>query len=162
HYWAGDFRSAEQDFATGSTMNADSGTSRTEGATPIPFFAYASWNAWTLGHADLARKREAEMKSVVDVNRPYDLAWSGYYAAHLHLFMRDDIRCAAVAERALDLSIKRQFPYTAAASRCVLGHARAQLGRPDEGAALIRDGIANLVENGAGLLVSNFTTYLAV
>jgi predicted ATPase len=124
-------------------------------------FAYGSWNAWTLGHADLARKRHAEMMAAVDASRPYSVAMSGYYAAHLRLFMREDAQTAALAEPALEFSLKHQFPYYAAASRCVLGHALAHLGRASEAVELIRDGIANLVESGARLLVGNFTTYLA-
>jgi hypothetical protein len=62
-------------------------------------FAYGSWNAWTLGHADLARKRHAEMMAAVDArsgknvfeggfgSRPYSVAMSGYYAAHLRLWL---------------------------------------------------------------------------
>jgi predicted ATPase len=101
------------------------------------------------------------MMAAVDQNSPYDVACSGYYAAHLRLFMREDAESAALAEPALQLSLKHRFPYVAAASSCVLGHAQAHLGRPHEGAALIRDGIANLAENGARLLLGNFTTYLA-
>jgi predicted ATPase len=114
-----------------------------------------------MGRTDLACKREAEMMEGLDPNRPYDLAWSGYYAAHLRLFMRDDARSAILAEQALELSVRHQFPNMDALSRCVLGHARAQLGRADEGAALIREGTAKLVESGTRLLVGNFTTYLA-
>ena len=42
----------------------------------------------------------------------------------------------------------------AARSRCVLGHARAQLGRATEGIALIRQGIAGLLEIGSRLGIS--------
>jgi class 3 adenylate cyclase/tetratricopeptide (TPR) repeat protein len=160
-YWSGNFAAAEKHFATASALYQDLGIRQQQTNNPIAVFAYASWNAWTLGEGDLARKREAQMVSVVDVDRPYDLAWSGYYAAHLKLFMRDEARSAALAEQALELSVKHQFPYTRAASRCILGHALAHLGRASEGIGLIRDGIAGLVENGARLLVGNFTTYLA-
>jgi len=162
HYWSGNFATAEEHFATASALYQDPSIRQSQTNNPIAVFAYASWNAWTLGRADLARKREAEMMEALDGNRPYDLAWSGYYAAHLKLFMRENVRSAALAEQALELSVKHQFPYTGAASRCVLGHARAQLGHADEGTALIRDGIANLVESGARLLIGNFTTYLAM
>jgi hypothetical protein len=101
------------------------------------------------------------MMAAVDASRPYSVAMSGYYAAHLRLFMREDAQTAALAEPALEFSLKHQFPYAAAASRCVLGHALAHLGRASEAVELIRDGIANLVESGARLLVGNFTTYLA-
>ena len=177
HYWSGDFAAAERDFVTASTLYADPNIRQRVRPSPlnwIAVFAYGSWNAWTLGHADLARKRDAEMMAAVDASsgknvleggflgsRPYAVAMSGYYAAHLRLFMREDAQTAALAEPALEFSLKHQFPYSAAASRCVLGHALAQLGRGSEAVELIRDGIANLVESGARLLVGNFTTYLA-
>jgi tetratricopeptide (TPR) repeat protein len=101
------------------------------------------------------------MMAAVDANRPYDNAWSAYYGAHTRLFMREHAQCAALAERALELSLKLDFPYVAAASRCVLGHARAQSGHASEGIGLIREGIAGLVDQGARLLLGNFTFYLA-
>ena len=165
HYWSGDFAAAERDFVTASTLYADpSIRQRVRPPSWVPWiavFAYGSWNAWTLGHADLARKRHAEMMAAVDASSPYSVAMSGYYAAHLRLFMREDAQTAALAEPALEFSLKHQFPYSAAASRCVLGYALAHLGRASEAVELIRDGIANLVESGARLLVGNFTTYLA-
>jgi class 3 adenylate cyclase/tetratricopeptide (TPR) repeat protein len=163
HYWSGDFAAAERDFVTASTLYADPNIRQRVRPTLawIAEFAYGSWNAWTLGHADLARKPHAEMMAAVDASRPYSVAMSGYYAAHLRLFMREDAQTEALAETALEFSLKHQFPYTAAASRCVLGHALAHLGRAREAVELIRDGIANLVESGADLLVGNFTTYLA-
>jgi len=43
----------------------------------------------------------------------------------------------------------------------MLGHARAQLGRAAEGIALIRDGIAGILQLGTRLGISIFTAYLA-
>jgi hypothetical protein len=49
-----------------------------------------------------------------------------------------------LAERTLELCEKHRFPNEAAHSRCLLGHARAQLGRADpDNIALIRGGIDN-------------------
>jgi hypothetical protein len=48
---------------------------------------------------------------------------------------------------ALELSEKHQLPPEAAFSRCVLGRARAELGRATEGIALIRQGIPGSLEN---------------
>jgi predicted ATPase len=108
HYWSGDFAAAERDFVTASTLYADPSIrqrvtcSSSLSLAWIAVFAYGSWNAWTLGHADLARKRHAEMMAAVDASRPYSVAMSGYYAAHLRLFMREDAQTAALAEPALE------------------------------------------------------------
>jgi hypothetical protein len=112
--------------------------------------------------AVLAQQREDQMMSLINADNAYDVAWSQYYAAHLRVYIAEFAHAEALAASALELSKKHQFPYVAAASRCVLGRALAELGRASEGIALIRDGMANLLENGAGLLISNFTAYLAV
>jgi len=53
-----------------------------------------------------------------------------------------------VAAQALELSEKHQIPFFVENARCFLGMARAELGRPSEGVALIRQGIAGLAAMG--------------
>jgi tetratricopeptide (TPR) repeat protein len=67
----------------------------------------------------------------------------------------------ALATRALELSEEHQFSYPKAHSQVVLGHARAQLGRATEAMALIRQGIAGLLEAGSPLGIGKYTAYLA-
>ena len=83
------------------------------------------------------------------------------YAAQLGVDMREYEQAEALVARALDLSEQHQFSNPAAWSRCVLGQARAQLGRATEGIALIRHGIDGLREIGTLLNISAFTAYLA-
>jgi len=59
------------------------------------------------------------------------------------------------------LSEKHQFRFLVSLSRCVLGRARALLGRATEGTVLIRQGIAGLVEIRMCIGISNYTAYLA-
>jgi tetratricopeptide (TPR) repeat protein len=120
-------------------------------------FAYSSWNAWMLGRADLARERMARM--IVNGNNPYDLALSGYYLVYLRVYMREYEQAEALAERTLELSDKNQFQQFAAISRCVLGHARAQVG--GAGVELIRQGIADLLKAGAHRDIGYCTGFLA-
>ena len=75
--------------------------------------------------------------------------------------MREYEQAEALAARALELSEKNKFVELAAYTRPVLGQARAQLGRTAEGIALIRDGIAGLIEAGSRMEISNCTTWLA-
>jgi predicted ATPase len=49
----------------------------------------------------------------------------------------------------------------AAYTRPILGQARVQLGRTAEGIALMRDGIAGLIETGSRMEIRNCTTWLA-
>ncbi|PWT82439.1 MAG: hypothetical protein C5B58_08285, partial [Acidobacteria bacterium] len=62
---------------------------------------------------------------------------------------------------ALELSEKNDFPPELAYSLSALGHARAHLGRATEGIVLIREGLAHLVELGAGLMISGCMANLA-
>jgi hypothetical protein len=78
---------------------------------------------------------------IVNGDSPYDMALSGYYAAYLRIYMRGYQQAESLAERILQLSEKNQFPQFAAISQCILGHARAQVGRAGEGIELIRQGI---------------------
>src|SRR5262249_46924105 len=50
----------------------------------------------------------------------------------------------------------------AAFSRCLLGHARAQLGRPADGIELIWRGITELLDTGSRIVLSLCNTLLAV
>jgi hypothetical protein len=69
--------------------------------------------------------------------------------------MREYEQAEVLAAQALDLSEKHQFPYLTAVSLCILGQARAQLGRATEGIGLIRRGTAGLVEVGSRVSVSH-------
>ena len=101
------------------------------------------------------------MMAAASGNNPHDLAISGIPAAALSNCLREHEQADALAARSLELSEKHQFSPEAAHSRCVLGQARAQLGRPTEGVALIRQGIASLLEAGLRLVIPTYTAWLA-
>jgi class 3 adenylate cyclase/tetratricopeptide (TPR) repeat protein len=132
---------------------------------PVPLFrlvaiGQASWNAWTLGRADVAREREARMIVAANTSPP-NLAWSKFYAAELQARMGEYEKAEALAAQALELSEQNQFPNAAGHSRCILGYARSRLGRAVDGIGLIRRGIAGLLEIGSRMLLSTYTAYLA-
>ena len=101
------------------------------------------------------------MMAAANGNNPYDVAFAGYCAAYLRVYMREHEQAEALAARALELSEKHQFPPEAALSRCVLGRSRARLGRATEGVALIRQGMAGLREIGTRMDISSNTALLA-
>ena len=76
----------------------------------VAAFGFASLNAWMLGRADVARERMAQMMAAANGNNPYDVATSGYCAAHLRVYLREYEQAEALAARALELSEKHQFP----------------------------------------------------
>ncbi len=78
----------------------------------------------------------------------YELAFAGRFAAELQVRMRRYDEAEAMAAKTLELSEKHQFSEIAATVRCVLGLAQMQLRGAANGIALIRRGIAELLEVG--------------
>ena len=132
------------------------------GNTPaLLTFGQAALNAWILGRADVARERMAGTMAAADANNPHELATSQTIAAQLQVYLREYQEAEALAARALELSEKHKIPPDAAHSRCVLGRARAEQGRAADGIALIRQGIAALLEVGLRVTIPTYTAYLA-
>jgi tetratricopeptide (TPR) repeat protein len=143
----GDLAGAEEHFARGLKFFEDASIWPLPVARLHPFGA-ASWNAWRLGRADLARARLARMMAETNQNNPVDVAWSGFFGTIAYLLLREHERAEMLAAQALELSEKHQIPQVTEYARCLLGLARAWLGRPSEGVALIRQGIAGLAAKG--------------
>jgi tetratricopeptide (TPR) repeat protein len=156
--WAGDPVGIEKYFTEWIKFFEDPEFRQFPGALVAPL-AGASLNAWTMGRADLARERMAQLLAVV--NNPYDVAFASVNVARIAIDMREYERAEALAVQALDLSDKNQFPHLIALSRVLLGHARAHLGHASEGVGLIRQGIAGSLEVGGRLGISLYITLLA-
>jgi tetratricopeptide (TPR) repeat protein len=161
-YWRGDLDGVEEYFTTGLKFFGDPVFRQNSIGAPIAVFSYASWNAWTLGRADSARERMAQIILAANANDPHDLAFAGHHTAFLEILMREYQQAEASALRAVELSEKHQFPNEAAMSRCALGLARAQRGGASEGIILLHQGIAGLLESGQRLAVAFYTAFLAV
>jgi class 3 adenylate cyclase/tetratricopeptide (TPR) repeat protein len=160
-FWLGDLDGAEKNFTTGLKFFDDPTFRKNSIGSLIAVFAYASLNAWALGRADVARERLAQMMAAANPNNPHDLVFAGHCAAVLKSFLLEYEQAEALALKAVELSEKHQFPNEAAMARCALGQARAQLGSTVEGIALIRQGIANMLESGQRLGVAFNTAGLA-
>jgi class 3 adenylate cyclase/tetratricopeptide (TPR) repeat protein len=143
----GDLAGAEEHFARGLKFFED------VAIWPLPLFrlipfGVASWNAWMLGQADLAHERVARLMAETNQNNPAEVAWSGSIGSVTYLLLREHERTEMLAARALELAEKHKMPQIAGFARCDLGQARAWLGRPSEGVALIRQGIAGMAALG--------------
>ncbi len=160
-YWRGDLAGVEKHFTTGLKFFDDPGFIKRYPGAAVAIFGTASHNAWTLGQADVARERMARMMAGVNESNPYQVAFSLSFAALTRIYMREYEQAETLAARALELSEKHQFPFVAALSRCNIGRARAELGRATEGVALIRRGIAGLLEVGFRLGIPIYTASLA-
>jgi tetratricopeptide (TPR) repeat protein len=159
-FWLGDLRGSEKDFARGTPFFKDA-TFRQSGTNGIiPGLGIAGWNAWILGRADIARQRIAQMTAAADENKPFEAAMLGHHKAYFCVLMREYQQAEALAARVLELSETHQIPFFTATSRCMLGHARAQLGRTIEGIELVRNGIASMLNIG-NVGITYYTAYLA-
>jgi class 3 adenylate cyclase/DNA-binding winged helix-turn-helix (wHTH) protein/tetratricopeptide (TPR) repeat protein len=154
----GDLAGTEEHFARGLKFFED--------ATiwPLPLIrltplAVASANAWSLGRADLARERLARMMAEANQNNPAEVALSGVLGIPVYLALGEYERAEMLAARVLELSEKHQMPQFAEIARSGLGWARARLGRPSEGVALIRQGIAGMAA--IGTHIDGYTVALA-
>ena len=160
-YSRGDLAGAEQHFMAALKFLDDPGVRRGPGAVAETVFFFASLNAWTLGRADVARQRVAQMMADLDEGNRYNVAVSVCFAASVRLDLREYEQAEALAARALELMEKHQFGAMGEAARCLLGSARAELGRRTEGIALLRQGIAGRLEVGDRANVGGSITSLA-
>ncbi len=163
-YWRGDLAGAEKHFAAGLEFFCGPRLAQSPSRivnVAVNAFAFASFNAWVLGRANVAREREGQMLEVANRGSPFEVANSEYCAALLEFYIRDYSRAEALAEHALELAEKNQFPNPAARARTILGIARAQLVRADEGVKLIRQGLAGLREIGTRMGITSATLWLA-
>jgi predicted ATPase len=161
-YYLGDFAGSEKHFTAGLKSFNDPGFHDQGAATLVAAFAFASWNARVLEHIDVARERITRMMGVVNASNPYEVAFSWMFDALHRLGLREYEQVETSAARALDLAEKHRIPQPAVYSRFALGQARAQLGRPTEGIALIRQGLAAMLEVGMRLTVPYVIAELAV
>jgi tetratricopeptide (TPR) repeat protein len=161
-YWRGDLIGSEQHFAAWLASFGDPLVCHPRSINEaVNALAFASFNAWVLGRAEVARERQAEMITVANRGSPFEIANARYCANRLELYLRDYEQAGALAAQALELAEKHQLPNPAARSRCGLGAALAHLGQATEGVALIRLGMAGWTEIGTRMAVSSWMTYLA-
>jgi class 3 adenylate cyclase/tetratricopeptide (TPR) repeat protein len=123
---------------------------------------FASLSAWMLGHADSARARIAQAIALAgDDKNSFDLAAGRNMESYLYRWLREPHHAADAATQALAISEQNGFPYYRDFAPKIIGWARAQLGKPGEGVALIRQSLASLAETGVRIDITNALTILA-
>ena len=161
-YYRGDLVGAEKYLTAGLQFFDDPVFRRDAAAGPIDTFAKGAYCASLAGRVNVARDRMTNAAAAVNPTSPYHRSFADMTAASLHTLIRENEEAEIVAARALELSEKHKIPGVAAFSRCMLGHARAQLNRPADGIQLIRRGITELLATGTRLVLGSCTTWLAV
>src|ERR1700682_5043712 len=122
----------------------------------------ASRSAWTLGYADKARARMAQVIAFdCDNKNPYGSVFARFVESWLYSSMREPQRTEAAGTLALAICEEHGFPFLRAQVGTLVSWARAQLGSPDEGISLIRQGLADLAESGSRIGLTDQLTRLA-
>ncbi|HKV54960.1 MAG TPA: AAA family ATPase [Candidatus Binataceae bacterium] len=151
-YHRGDLAGAEKHFVSGLEFFDDPVFRRAPTAGRIDVFANAAFCACITGRVNVARERITSAAAAVNPTSPYERSFADMSAACVHTFIVENEEAEIVAARALDLSEKHKITSVTAFSRCLLGHARAQLGRPADGIELIRRGITEALGTGSRIL----------
>ena len=94
-------------------------------------------------------------------NDPANLANALFFESWLAGWLGDFHRAEAMAEQSLAICDEHDMTYQSHITRHRLGFARAQLGHPAEGASLMRQSIAGLIDLGSRGNFSEFLTRFA-
>jgi tetratricopeptide (TPR) repeat protein len=160
-FFRGDLVKVEEHFARWSGFLDADGFRQSTGAAVV-VIGFAAHCAAALGHADSARERIARAIAFArDSNNPYDLATGGFWESWLFCLLCESQRAEVAAMQALAVAEEHGFSDLTNLTRPLLGWARAQLGNPDEGVALIRQGLAGLAETGFTVTLTNHLMHLA-
>lgn len=159
-YRIGDLQGSEQAYQSGGPSFRHRDFARRPGAV-AQTFGNAAINALLLGNVGEARRRAACALSMTRASRnQYDAAFAAYMVGMFEVILGADAAAERLARRALMLSDEHSFPQFAATSRVVLGRALAGLGRADEGAPLIQEGMRAMSGTHSRVGLSMYQTWL--
>ena len=92
---------------------------------------------------------------------PFERAYCHHMTAMFHADMREMEQAEAHAAKALAEAVEHGFADIATWAQIGLGIARAELGRPSEGVALIRKAVTEMTESEARIAITTALTWLA-
>jgi tetratricopeptide (TPR) repeat protein len=161
-YFRGDLGGAEQHFTRALELFEKPQLDDLARLVAIIGFSVASSSAYLLGRVGLARLRQDQMRrAATHKDNQYEVGNVGFMSAGFYNLLKEYKQAEVVAAPALELAEKGQFPELTSHLRIHLGHARAQLGRASQGLALIRRGIAGLLEMAPHPALTSYLTFLA-
>jgi hypothetical protein len=128
----------------------------------IATLAYAAVAAWYLGRPDTARRLALDgVDRALGAGRPADRAWAENFAAVVFIIRREPAVALRHSEQALAACVEESNPYLESVATIYRGWALAEQGQADEGAAIVRAGLARYCELGTRLSIEAFTARLA-
>jgi tetratricopeptide (TPR) repeat protein len=97
---------------------------------------------WLLGFPDRAVERaDRAIEIASDLDHPYSHAYALYHSGFLHLWRHEPEVVQDRATRALHVVETSDLPVWRALGTCLLGAATSALGRPEEGLAMMAEGL---------------------
>ena len=97
---------------------------------------------WLLGFPDQAvRRADRAIEIAADLDHPYSHAYALFHSGFLHLWRREFDVVEDRARRALQVVETSELPVWRALGTCLLGAATSALGRPNDGLAMIAEGL---------------------
>ena len=97
---------------------------------------------WLMGFPDRAVARaDRAIEIAVGLDHPYSHAYALFHSGFLHLWRAEPDVVADRATRALQVVETSDLPVWRALATCLFGAATSALGRPDEGVAMMAEGV---------------------
>jgi predicted ATPase len=116
---------------------------------------------WLAGFADQAAEQHFLAQTRArELTDPFTQSYALALGAWFHQLRRDPQPVLEISNELLELSTRREFSQWIAAGFCMRGWALAELGRPAEGIADARNGLAMFKAGGAWLNVPHFMSML--
>jgi tetratricopeptide (TPR) repeat protein len=123
---------------------------------------YAAVTCWQLGRADTARARMRDALALSErLRKPYETVHAWFYAAYLHVLMREPAASLRFSEVVTELTEQHAIPLYLEACRILRGWALAEQGHADEGARIASEGVANYMASANRLAIGSFLAFLA-
>ena len=122
---------------------------------------HGAWTLWFLGKPDRALVPMKQALTVAhDLSEPHGVAHTLYFAAVLHHFRREPRLTQAFAEASLEISSEHGLVLYQASAKVLRGWALVQQGLPEDGIALMREGIADHQATGTEMARPHFLMLL--
>jgi class 3 adenylate cyclase len=161
-FFLGEFAQALEHMTRAVTFYDEDFHRRSPQDPAIEALCYAAAASWHLGLTGSARSRIGEALALAQrLAKPYGEGISRYFAGILHLFFRDPARALEYSGQAIAVNKEYRLPVYLHVSSIVNGWALAQLGRCDEGIALMRSGLRGHSSAGNRLALGQFMGLLA-
>ena len=134
-------------------------------ATESPSVAcicYMAWVLWHLGYPDQARVHAEQALALArSLSHPFSLAIALSLTAELHQFYLETKTAEALSGEAIEVAREQEFPFWQGTAMVLRGWAWAVTGKPDEGIALLQQGISVFRSTRAEVQLSSWFGLLA-